>query len=282
MTATPLPRTAVLGMGIIGSIWARNWREDGVEVAVWNRTPKDIPGSKPSAAEAVAGAKIIVLVVADPPAVDAVLTAIEPVLRPGQILVQSSTISPQWTLAFEKRVVATGARFVEAPFTGSKAAAEARKTVFYLGGDAEAAAAADPLLARISQTRMRIGPLGTASGLKLAFNLNMALVMESLAESLTFARAAGIPDDAYFSALKVNGSHSPLADIKEPALRQADYAPQFSLKHMNKDLGLALESEITAGFPLLRTLKQRYAEGLERGWGEEDFSVLTRLLAERS
>src|SRR5690606_8909006 len=108
----------------------------------------------------------------------------------------------QWTLAFEKRVAATGARFVEAPFTGSKTAAEARKTVFYLGGDAEAAQAVQPLLGRISQTQMRIGPLGTASALKLAFNMNIALLMESLAESLTFARAAGIPDDVYFSALK--------------------------------------------------------------------------------
>jgi 3-hydroxyisobutyrate dehydrogenase-like beta-hydroxyacid dehydrogenase len=267
-------------MGIIGSIWARNWRDDGVDISVWNRTPKDIPGFKATPAEAIAGAKVIVIVVADPPAVDAVLKSIEPVLQPGQIVVQSSTISSHWTLAFEKRVIATGARYVEAPFTGSKTAAEARKTVFYLGGDAEAAEAIQPLLACISQTQMRIGPLGTASALKLAFNMNIALLMESLAESLTFAREAGISDDVYFSALKVNGSHSPMADLKEPALRKSEYAPQFSLKHMNKDLRLALESEVTQKFPLLQTLKDRYAEGMQRGWGEEDFAVLTRLLSQ--
>ena len=85
-------------------------------------------------AKAVTDAEMIIIVVADPPAVESILDVIVPHLKPGQLVAQSSTISAHWTKLFAQRVEATGAEFLEAPFTGSKPAAEARKTVFYLGG----------------------------------------------------------------------------------------------------------------------------------------------------
>jgi len=88
--------------------------------------------------EAVARAvDVVQVVVADPPAVEAILECVVSELGPGKVLVQSSTIDPQSSERFRARVVATGARYLEAPFTGSKPAAEARQTVYYLGGDAE-------------------------------------------------------------------------------------------------------------------------------------------------
>jgi 3-hydroxyisobutyrate dehydrogenase-like beta-hydroxyacid dehydrogenase len=113
-------------------------------------------------------------------------------------------------------------------------------------------------------------------------NMNIAMVSEALAESLRFARAAGIPDAVYFDALKVNAARSPMSDLKEPKLRAADYAPQFSLKHMHKDLGLAFESMEELGLPLglpqIRALKKQYDAGMAQGLGDSDFSVLMKLL----
>lgn len=272
------PSTAILGLGIIGERWARNLLADGVPLATWNRTPKDFPGFVADPADAVRGAEFVILVLADPASVDEVLTRIEPALGPSHLVIQSTTISPEWTLKFAERVRATGARFLEAPFTGSRPAAESRKTVFYLGGDAETLAEAEPLLARISSTRMHIGPLGAGSALKLAMNMNIAMVMEALSESLRFARASGIDDAVFFEALRVNSSRSGVSDLKEPKLKAGDYAPQFSLKHMGKDLRLALESAEGLALPQLRALAAQYEKGLSQGLGEEDFSVLTRLL----
>jgi 3-hydroxyisobutyrate dehydrogenase-like beta-hydroxyacid dehydrogenase len=287
-------KTAILGLGIIGQAWAHNLRQDGEALSVWNRTPKDLPGFEPDLIKAVAGADLIIVVVADPPAVAGILDRIAPSLRPGQILVQSSTISATWTRRFAAQVTATGALFLEAPFTGSKLAAEARKTVFYLGGETSVMEAARPVLGRLSQTMMHIGPLGSASSLKLAMNANIAMVMQGLSESLAFARSEGIADSVFFQALQVNVSRSGVSDLKEPKLKAKDYAPQFSLKHMDKDLRLALESAAagaasgspagagaTAGsvaLPMLTKLKERYDEGMRMGFGDEDFSVLTRLL----
>jgi 3-hydroxyisobutyrate dehydrogenase-like beta-hydroxyacid dehydrogenase len=273
--------TAILGLGIIGREWARNLHKDGVPLAVWNRTPgrfDGLPALSATPADAARDAELVIVVVADPPAVQNVLDQILPVLKPGRIVAQASTVSAEWNLQFAAQVEKTGAKFLEIPFTGSKLAAIERKTVFYVGGDEALLARVEPTLARISQVRLRIGALGSAASLKLAMNMNIALLLEGLEESLSFARAAGIPDSIYFEALKANAGRSPMSDLKEPKLRAGDYAPQFSLKHMDKDLRLALESAGSLPLPQLRRLKELYSAGMAKGWGNEDFSVLMRLL----
>jgi 3-hydroxyisobutyrate dehydrogenase-like beta-hydroxyacid dehydrogenase len=175
----------------------------------------------------------------------------------------------------------TGAAFLEAPFTGSRPAAEQRKTVYYVGGDRAVLEKVRPLLERLGSSILHIGPLGSASTMKLAMNVNIALVTQALCESLAMARKAGISDDTYFAALKLNASNSGVAALKEPKLRQRDFSPQFSLKHMAKDLRLALEAAEGLPLPHARNVLKIYQEGLDRGWAEEDFSVLSRLLDAR-
>jgi 3-hydroxyisobutyrate dehydrogenase-like beta-hydroxyacid dehydrogenase len=273
-------KITVLGLGLIGSAWAKNLIADGHNVRCWNRTPKDFPNFTPSIQEAVKQADVIFIIVADPPAVQSVLNEIVPRLGPGQLVIQSSTISAKWTLHFAGEVQKAGAWFLEAPFTGSKAAAEKRQTVYYLGGDREAVEKARPILQPLSKTILHIGPLGSASSLKLAMNLNLAGIAQSLCESLALCRKAGISDDVYFSALACNAARSGLSDLKEPMLRQRDYSPQFSLKNMAKDLRLALDTAAELSLPLRQTahLKNIYDEGMAAGWADDDFLGLMRLI----
>ena len=275
-----MKRITVVGLGIIGSAWAQNLHADGLEVMGWNRTKKDFPFYEPTLVKAVTNAEMIIIVVADPPAVESLLDIIVPHLMPGQIVVQSSTISAKWTKLFASRVQDTGADFLEAPFTGSKLAAEARKTVFYLGGKAELIEKARSVLERISTTRLHVGPIGSASSLKLAMNLNLALMIEALSESLALTRAEGISDETYFEALHMNVGRSGMSDLKEPKFKTQDYAPQFSLKHMNKDLRLALETAGGLDLPTAKALKSFYDNGIVAGLGDEDFTGMIRLLAD--
>jgi 3-hydroxyisobutyrate dehydrogenase-like beta-hydroxyacid dehydrogenase len=271
-------KIGVFGLGIIGGTWAGNLHADGDEVRGWNRTPKTLPFYTARAEDAARGAELIIIVVTDPPAVQSVLDMVLPVLQPGQIVMQSSTVSPLATREFARQVGATGALFLEAPFTGSKPAAEQRQTVFYIGGDPALLERARPVLSRLGRTVLHVGPIGSASALKLAMNLNIALVAQALCESRALARSAGLPDDIFFSALKINASHSGVADLKEPKLRTGEFSPQFSLKHMAKDLRLALETGQAVPLPQTQELVKLYGEGLRRGWGDEDFVGLVRLL----
>ena len=273
-------KIAVLGLGIIGRAWAKNLIVEGHEVRCWNRTPKEFPNFTPSIQKGVTGAEAIIILVSDPGAVQSVLEQILPELQPDQLVIQSSTISAEWTIKFDKMVRDTGALFLEAPFTGGALAAEKKQTVYYLGGATDVVKRATPVLKSIAGAIQHIGPLGTASSLKLAMNLNIAGVAQTLCESLTLCRAAGISDETYFQALSRNSSRSRTADQKEPKLRQRDYSPEFSLKHMGKDLRLALETAKSFSLSLGQTtrLKETYDRGIEAGWKDDDFIGLIRTL----
>jgi 3-hydroxyisobutyrate dehydrogenase-like beta-hydroxyacid dehydrogenase len=273
-------KIAVLGLGIIGSTWATHLIADGYDVLCWNRTPKTFPNFTASLSSAINKADAIFIIVSDPAAVQSVLDKIVPELTPNQLVIQSSTISARWTLLFAEQVQNTGALYIEAPFTGSKPSAEKRQTVFYCGGDTYVVQKARRFLTPLSKAILHIGPLGSASSLKLAMNLNVAGVAQTLCESLSLARAAGIPDDIYFAALEQNVSHSGLADLKEQKLRANDFSPQFSVKHMAKDLRLALETAVDANVPLEQTehLKKIYDRGMDAGLSDDDFIGLMRLI----
>ena len=96
---------AVLGLGIIGSAWAKNLIADGHTVRCWNRTPKDFPNFYASIQEAVDQAEVIFIVVYDPSAVQSVLNEIKPKLGPGKLVIQSSTISAKWTNLLDRKSV---------------------------------------------------------------------------------------------------------------------------------------------------------------------------------
>jgi 3-hydroxyisobutyrate dehydrogenase-like beta-hydroxyacid dehydrogenase len=277
-----MQRITILGLGIIGGAWARNLHDDGLTVRAWNRTPKSVDYFEENLESAVQDAELIIIVLADPPAVEAILKVVAPKLKPGQIVAQSSTISAEWTLKFARQVEATGATFLEAPFTGSKPAAEARKTVFYLGGDEAVVAKTRPVLQRLSSSILHVGPIGSASSLKLAMNLNIGLVAQGLNESLSLARAAGIPDEKFFEALHLNVGRSGFSDLKEPKFRAGDFSPQFSLKHMDKDFRLMLETAGSLDLPATKAVKAFFQKGLDKGMGDDDFIGVIRLLRKDS
>lgn len=272
-------KLSLFGLGLIGSAWARHHASDGRLAATWNRSPKpDAPLWQPSALAAAEAGDALQIVVADPPAVQAVLDAIAPALSPAKLVVQSSTIDGNSSERFRAFVTARGARYIEAPFTGSKPAAEARKTVFFLGGDPADLDAAEPVLAPVSEHRIRIGTHQQATALKLALNMQAAMLMEALSEALTYVRRAGISDDVFFSAFQRNVGYSGLAKLKEPKLRAGDFSAQFSVKHMHKDLRLALDSAPGAAFPGTAAVRAQLAAAEQRGWADEDFSALLKLL----
>jgi 3-hydroxyisobutyrate dehydrogenase-like beta-hydroxyacid dehydrogenase len=269
----------VIGLGIIGSVWAKHYAKAGVLAGTWNRTPQaDFPNWL-STPEAVAkAANVVQIVVADPPAVQSVLDLIGPSLTATKIVVQSSTIDPESSEKFRSLVTSRGARYLEAPFTGSKPAAEEKKTVYYLGGDEALIAELESLLSLVSETRFHVGTNKQAATLKLATNLNIAAHIQGLAEALTMARRAGVSDDMFFTALSKNVSYSGVTKLKEPKLRAGDFSPQFSVKHLLKDLRLASRTAGCEEFPLLDTLRGCLHAASLNGMADEDISAIIKQL----
>ncbi len=277
-------RIAVLGLGIIGSIWSRHLVADGHCVRTWNRTRKpDFPGFTADLAEAVREAELIQVVVADPPAVHEVIARMAPALAPGAIVAQHATIGVADTTTAAVAVRAAGARFLDLPFTGSKPAAEQRQNVFFVGDDDGSFATVRPIYERLSARCLAIGPVGQAMATKLSFNLLIAGVNQAVAESLAVARRAGISDATWFEGLSLNMARSPYAELKKPKLLNRDWSPQFSVKHMHKDLRLVLALAETLGLSLPTTAAtaRQYAAAEGAGKAELDMSVLAEVVDPR-
>ena len=272
-------RVGVIGLGIIGSVWAANYAADGLLAATWNRSPKPhVPRGVADAAAVARSSSVVHIVVSDPPAVDAVLIAIEPELRPEHLVIQSTTIDPRSAARFAARVKARGASYVEAPFMGSRPAAEQRKTVFLEGGASDMVARADRVLASLSSFRRAVGDESQAASLKLAFNVHVAITMQGICEGLHLAREAGLGDDDFFQVLQPTALWSTFHGMKEPKLRSHDYAAQFSVKHMLKDIRLATEFAGDAALPLAQAVREQLARAAGRGFSEQDMAALIEVL----
>ena len=166
---------------------------------------------------------------------------------------------------------------MEAPFTGSKPAAEQGKTIFYLGGEADLVFEVEPILEKVSITRFHVGTVEQATVMKLAMNMQIAGISQALCEALTLARGAKIDDDRFFEMMKANAAWSGLAELKEPKLRSTDYSPQFSIKNLHKDMRLA-KLVAQGELPQLERSIDCLAAAEEAGYADEDFIALIRML----
>lgn len=273
MSTTPADSVAVLGLGLIGSIWARHLHEDGVLAAAWNRTPRpDFPNFVATPREAAERADVLIIVVADPPAVETVIDAVLPVLSSRHLIIQSSTIGPSDSARFREKVTKTGARYLEAPFTGSTPAAEKRKTTYYLGGNQETITAAESTLKRIGGLFIPCGSGEQTCTIKLAMNLQFAMQTQAICEALALCRGAGVSDELFFDVMRNNATWSGLAALKEPKLRTGDYSPQFAIRHMLKDLRLLARD--TKPLPGLELLVRQLKKSAESGDRDLDYSAL--------
>lgn len=267
-------KVAIVGLGLIGSVWARHLISDGLLAATWNRSPKeDFPCWTPNLESVAEKANLIHICVSDERALLDVITKLLPKLSSAHTVIQSTTIDPATSDEARAAIEGAGASYVEAPFTGSLPAAQERNTVFFLGASEELVERVSPYLARLSSSRFRIGTNQQACSIKLAMNLQIASAMQAMAEGITVCRRAGIPDDIYFNVFKKNASYSGVASLKEPKIRVNDFTPQFSVKHLAKDLRLLAKGR-SDSLPTLRLLQGILQEAEEAGQGDLDFSSI--------
>lgn len=273
----------IVGLGIIGSRMAANWRKAGHHVVGWNRTREhaaglglplcDTPRALAEQCEA------IMVVVSDPAALDAVISGADGLASAplsGNLVMNATTVDAAANRRACAAVAAAGGRFAETPFTGSKDGAEAGKLVFYAGGADDAVRLAEPLLLQIGTRVFHFGPVGSASDVKLAMNLMIASIMQAMAEAYSLVQAAGVDLDVYTEAYKANASWCGLSAMKLPKLRSRDFSPHFSVKHMTKDIGLAVRraAELGVFAPHTGHMHALLQQAMRQGLGELDFSAL--------
>lgn len=269
----------IIGLGIIGSRVREALRNKGYHVFVWNRTPRPIPNFVGAPVELAEMCDYLQIFVSDDDALLYVIKQLSPGLSARNIVLAHSTVAPQ-TMASAAEVVARrGARFIEAPFTGSKEAAEKGELVYYVGGEEAAAKEVRPLLEASSKQIMHIGEgVGQATAIKLATNMVTAASIQSAAEALALVQAAGVPLDKFATAMQNNASNSTTLGMKLPKMIGRNFEPHFSVKHMLKDMQivnrLGLSHHLELG--VSSAARDRLLEQMQHGRGDEDYSVVIR------
>ena len=270
-------RPGIIGLGIIGQRVAAALHAKGLNPAVWNRTPRpDEPGWTASPAALARACDVLQFFVTDGPALLEVLAEMLPELGPGKIIIQSSTISLTDTHAAAKLVTATGAAFVDAPFTGSRDASANAQLVYYVAGDSGPIESVRPVLEASSREIILCGSTGSATVLKLVTNMVSSTIVGILTEAMGIAAAQGIALTKFQAALENNAAASGVSRMKVPSMIAADFTPHFSLKNMLKDASFALQLAGESGLevPILSTVAEGMAAMAGNGHGEEDYSVM--------
>ncbi len=248
---------ALLGLGLMGKPMGHNLLKKGFPLTVWNRTAAragDLvaAGARLAATprEAAAAGEVVITIVSDPPALESVLWGGDGVLaglKPGSVLVDSSTVTPALARRAAAACAERGCEFLDAPVTGGTWGAEKGELVFMVGGKAETLERVAPVLGAVGKQWFHLGPHGSGQVIKLATNLILALQTVATAEALALVRGAGMPGEKLAEVMQASMGRSKLIDVKLPMMMEGRYAPSFPLRLMNKDVGLALELGAESG-----------------------------------
>lgn len=278
-------RLAVIGLGNMGGGMAHRLAGSGFDLTVYNRTaakadPLVAAGATAAAtpAEAAAGQRLVLLSLADEAAVEEVLFgAVVPVLAPGAVVVDTSTVSPQYARTAADRLAELGLRRVEACVVGNPLQARQGELRVFAAGADEDVEAALPVLETIGNELVRTGAPGTAATIKLIFNLLLGAQVASMAEAVAYGERAGLDRNGLLTAIAGSGFSSMVMRFRAELMRGGGYQPAFFRSVlMEKDLRLAVTDEAAAdlSLPVLEAVRARFAAVVQAGDGDKDAAVV--------
>ena len=276
----------------MGGGMAANLLKAGHSLAVYNRTaakaqPLVNAGARLAStpAEAAQGASVIIGMLADDAASRAIWMGEDGALagvKTGAILIESSTVSPAWIADLAGLAAQHGAELLDAPVTGSRAQAAAGQLTFLVGGSQRALQAATPVLKAMSKEIVHLGPIGAGAKMKLINNFLCGVQVASLAEGLTWIERSGLDPKKALSVLNTGAPASPLLAAISDRMVNRNYAVNFLLKLMAKDMVYAQNEAATCNVQLTTAEVSRalFDDALAKGLGDQDMaSVIEPLRA---
>ena len=230
-------------------------------------------------------ASIIVTMLPDGPDVQQVLDGQHGVLsalRPGTVIVDSSTIAPGIARALAARVAACGGAFLDAPVSGGEIGAIDGTLAFMVGGDAAALEQVRPVLAAMGHPDkiVHVGASGAGQVCKACNQIVLGGTMAVVAEAIALARASGVDPMKVRAALMGGFAQSRVLDVHGERMITGNFKPGFKTKLFRKDLGIALATLAEAGVaaPASAVVQQLVQAQMNAGGGEDDYSAIASVI----
>lgn len=282
-----------IGLGSMGLPIARNVLQAGHTLAVYNRTADratELARSGATVADSPAaaarGAEVLITMVADDAALEAVTLGEAGAvagLKRGAIHVSMSTVSPALAQRLAERHRAAGQTYVAAPVFGRPQAAAAKQLWIVVAGPAAAVERCRPLFDAISQGTTVAGEEPPrANVIKLAGNFLLAAALEAMGEAFTLARKHGVPPAELLDVVNGRLFRSPIYENYGTLIAEERWQPAgFKLRHGLKDMRLVLDAAdaASAPMPLASLMRDRFVSAVARGWADVDWAALARVAA---
>ena len=279
-----------IGLGLMGRPMCVNLMAAGADLVVWNRSEQprlDMAeaGARAadSAAHVVEQADVVILMLADTPAVEHVLTSrggIIENLRTGSLLIDMGTTAVMATRELATKVERAGASYVDAPVSGGTVGAEAGNLTIMAGGEPPDVNRALPILKAMGGRITHVGPVGTGQVAKAANQVIVGLNIGAVAEALMLARHAGADPARVREALQGGFADSRILEVHGQRMINGTFAPGGKATTQRKDMAQALDlaRELGIEMPATALSKELYERLIDSGDGELDHSALIKAL----
>ncbi len=279
-----------IGLGIMGGGMAQNLLKANFSVHVWNRTQTRMKPlvdagavARANPADVAAHADIVITCVSDTVDVEEVLLGPQGAAkgaRPGTLIVDTSTISPQATRTIAEKLERIGLAMLDAPISGGSEGAAKGTLSIMVGGAERDVARAMPALKAIGSRITHVGGTGAGQMVKLVNQILVTGTMQAVSEALVFAQQGGLDLAKTLAAVEHGAAGSWMLSNRGSQAIVRDFRPGFTIDLQQKDLRLVLEAADALGVPLPVTSQifQHYRTLQERGLGHEGNHALVKAL----
>jgi 2-hydroxy-3-oxopropionate reductase len=283
-----------IGLGIMGGPMAANLVAAGHDVIGYNRSPGKIQAlverggrAGHSIAEAVQNADVVITMLPDSPDVEAVVLGDGGVFATAKrdvLFIDMSTINPKLSQQLAAAGTEAGLRVLDAPVSGGEQGAIEGSLSIMVGGNADDAAAARPILDVMGGTVVHVGPAGAGQTVKAANQLVVAGNLQLIAEAIVFLEASGVDPNSALQVIGAGLAGSTALARKGTSMLARDFRPGFRLELHHKDLGIVQSAarEAAVTLPATAIVSQFVAALCAQGHGGLDHSALLRLVDQLS
>jgi 2-hydroxy-3-oxopropionate reductase len=286
------PTVGFIGLGIMGRPMARNVLKGGFSLVVYDLLPEPVQElttagalSAPSPRALAQQVDVVLLCLPDSPDVRAALHGSDGVLagtRPGQLIVDMSTISPVVARELAAAAAERGATLLDAPVSGGEMGAREGKLAIMVGGDAGALEQVMPVLQTMGHRILHIGESGAGQVTKAANQIVIAVTIQAVAEALVLAAKAGVDPAQVREALLGGHAFSKVLEHQGERFLQRNFTPGFRTRLQHKDLNIAIDTgrAYRAPLPATALVHQFYGALMAQDAADADHAILITLLEE--
>ena len=284
-------RLGFIGLGLMGSRLTRRLHGSGWNVQAWNRSPEPAQAIRQSGVPIASSlsaliddSDVILSCLANDAAVRSVYLddgGVLSTVRPGTIVVEMSTISAGLSFEFHREARRRGLLALDVAISGSTAAVDAGTITLLAGGDCATFEQCIPVYQSIARQWFLIGPGSAGVRMKLVVNLLLGVGMQALAEAVALGQHLEIDGDVLLDVLSKTAVIPPAFLGKFAKIKNGDYAPEFPLRLMSKDLNLVLEAagSLQPDLPAASAAQQAFASAAQSE-GDLDISAIVPLVAD--